>query len=191
VYHSFSPDGQSLVFIANGSRRTVLIAGGVAQTVADSTSPTPGSWGDGRQILYGFKNALWLVSSDGGDRRMVAGPDSSKGIRGYAHPARAPRRHPCPHHGCLVEQRRRSIRGRPAGLPDLSRAHADHRVHHPGLGDRPDPRAPPRPRGGGQAAARRPAVAGSAIAPYVRRRLDRARLKFLSCIWPAPLTTNP
>jgi len=86
VYHSFSPDGQSLVFIANGSLRTVLIAGGVAQTVADSTSPTPGSWGDGRQILYGFKNALWLVSSDGGDRRMVAGPDSSKGIRGYAHP---------------------------------------------------------------------------------------------------------
>jgi len=152
------------------------------------------------------------------------------------------------------------LRGRPAGLPDLSRAHADHRVHHPGLGDRPDPRAPPPPRrdggprrraesaldprtvgtgrhatarcgppgplsrtptprsragtfgvrvrptgasdrplrrpgahgkrrpdgyrdaaaGGGQAAARRPALARSAIAPYVRRILDRARLKFLS-----------
>ena len=38
------------------------------------------------------------------------------------------------------------LRGRPAGLPDVSRAHADHRVHHPGLGDRPDPRAPPHPR---------------------------------------------
>jgi len=34
--------------------------------------------------------------------------------------------------------------------------------------------------GGGQAAARRPALAWSAIAPYVRRILDRARLNFLS-----------
>ena len=34
--------------------------------------------------------------------------------------------------------------------------------------------------GGGQATARRPALAGYAIAPYVRRILDRPRLKFLS-----------
>jgi len=155
------------------------------------------------------------------------------------------------------------LRGRPARVSDGSRAHADHRVHHPGVGDRPDPRPPPLPRGprgprgprrraesaldprtvwtgphatsrrgppgplsltptprpragtfgvrvrptgasdrsprrpdahgnrrpgghrgaaagGDQAAARRPALAGYAIAPYVHWILDRARLKFLS-----------
>jgi len=35
------------------------------------------------------------------------------------------------------------LRGRPPRVPDVSRAHADHRVHYPGVGDRPDPRAPP------------------------------------------------
>ena len=38
-------------------------------------------------------------------------------------------------------------RGRPARVSDASRAHADHRVHHPSVGDRPDPHPPPRPRG--------------------------------------------
>ncbi len=36
--------------------------------------------------------------------------------------------------------------------------------------------------GGGQAAARWPALARSAIAPYARRILDRPRLKFLSWV---------
>ena len=39
------------------------------------------------------------------------------------------------------------FRGRPARVPDLPRPHADRRVHHPGVGDRPDPHPPPRPRG--------------------------------------------
>ena len=38
-------------------------------------------------------------------------------------------------------------RGRPARVSDASRAHADHRVHHPSVGDRPDPHPPPLPRG--------------------------------------------
>jgi len=38
----------------------------------------------------------------------------------------------------------------------MLRAQADHRVHHPGLGDRPDPRAPP--RGGARDAGRRTPV---------------------------------
>jgi len=65
------------------------------------------------------------------------------------------------------------------------------RVRPTGASDRcprrPDAHGPRRPdghrgaaAGGGQAAARRPALAGSAIAPYVRRILDQARLNFLS-----------
>ena len=34
------------------------------------------------------------------------------------------------------------LRGRPPRVPDVPRAHADHRVHHPAVGDRPDPHAP-------------------------------------------------
>ena len=35
----------------------------------------------------------------------------------------------------------------PARVSDVSRAYANHRVPHPGVGDRPDPHPPPRPRG--------------------------------------------
>jgi len=42
------------------------------------------------------------------------------------------------------------LRGRSARVPGLPRRHADRGVHHPGVGDRPDPRAPPHPcRDGG------------------------------------------
>ena len=39
------------------------------------------------------------------------------------------------------------LRSRPARVSDVSWAYADHRVHHPGVGNRPDPHQPPRPRG--------------------------------------------
>ena len=63
------------------------------------------------------------------------------------------------------------VRVSPAGASDPS----------PLSTGRPQKTPPGRPsrRGGGQAAARPPALAGSAIAPYVRRILDRARLNFL------------
>ena len=61
------------------------------------------------------------------------------------------------------------LRGRPARLPDVSRAHADHRVHHPSLGDRPDPRAPPRPRRDGGPRRR----TESAVDPHHRHRAPR------------------
>ena len=38
------------------------------------------------------------------------------------------------------------LRGGPAGVSDVSRAHAGRRVHHRGVGDRPDPHPPPDPR---------------------------------------------
>ena len=40
-----------------------------------------------------------------------------------------------------------ALRGRPARVSDVSRAHAARRVHHPDVGDRPDPRPPSDPRG--------------------------------------------
>ena len=38
------------------------------------------------------------------------------------------------------------FRGRPARVSHLPRRHANRRLHHPDVGDRPDPRAPPDPR---------------------------------------------
>ena len=38
------------------------------------------------------------------------------------------------------------LRGRPPRVSDVPRAHADHRLHHAAVGDRPDPDARPHPR---------------------------------------------
>jgi hypothetical protein len=77
-------------------------------------------------------------------RRRYATPDRPRAT------TRADRGHP-PMGGPVAAD----VRGRPAGLPDLSWPHAGRRVHHPGLGDRPDPRASPdarRARGARRAA---------------------------------------
>jgi transposase len=38
-----------------------------------------------------------------------------------------------------------ALRGRPARVPHVPQRHADHRLRHAAVGDRPDPDAPPRP----------------------------------------------
>ena len=78
------------------------------------------------------------------------------------------------------------FRGRPARVPDLPWPHAGRRVHHPSLGDRPDPRACPDPRRarGARWAAEPPIDAG----PHESGRVTRAaRPRCLD----RPLSTAP
>ena len=78
------------------------------------------------------------------------------------------------------------FRRRPARVPDLPWPHAGRRVHHPSLGDRPDPRACPDPRRarGARRAAEPPIDAG----PHESGRVTRAaRPRCLD----RPLSTAP
>ena len=63
------------------------------------------------------------------------------------------------------------LRGRPPRVSRLPRRDADRRVHHPGVGDRPDPHPPPRPpcAGGPRRRAEPPIDAGPPEPGHVTR----------------------
>ena len=67
-------------------------------------------------------------------------------------------------------------RGRPARVPDMLRAHADHHVHHPSLGDRPGPRAPSRTIAHHRARTTREPPAGPRNPPSARDPREPARV---------------
>ena len=72
VSPGFSPDGRWLTFVAGGSLRKVQVVGGTPQMLSDSASGAS-SWGDGGDVVYTSPNgSLWIVSSDGGNRRLLA-----------------------------------------------------------------------------------------------------------------------
>ena len=82
------------------------------------------------------------------------------------------------------------LRGRPARVPDVSRAHADHRVQHPALSDRSDPHPPPHPRLHGRVRRR----AESAVDPQTVRtvRTVRTGRHATTCVGaPGPLSLTP
>ena len=85
LYPSFSPDGRALLFIVDRSLKKVSVAGGTPQTLADS-AVAQSSWGDGGNVVYESAGSLWLISSDGGGRRLLARPDSSRGFARYLQP---------------------------------------------------------------------------------------------------------
>ncbi len=85
---SFSPDGQSLVFVASGRLMKVAAEGGAALPLADSVDGQP-SWG-GDVIVFTRRGSLWAVPAAGGSARLVARPDSAHGQRAFAWPDMLP-----------------------------------------------------------------------------------------------------
>jgi hypothetical protein len=85
LYHSFSPDGRSLLFMVDRSLKKAPVVGGTPQTLADSATSLS-SWGDGGNVVYELSGSLWLVSSDGGNRRFLAKPDPARGFGRYLQP---------------------------------------------------------------------------------------------------------
>ena len=81
----FSPDGQALLYVADGRLLKVSSAGGAALPLADSTGGQH-SWGDGDRVVFIRRGAVWSVPAGGGTPRLVAGPDSSRGVRALAWP---------------------------------------------------------------------------------------------------------
>jgi serine/threonine-protein kinase len=64
----FSPDGQSVGFLANGELRKVPLAGGPAVTLCQAATIFGASWGDDGNIVFAMERngGLWRVPASGG-----------------------------------------------------------------------------------------------------------------------------
>ncbi|MFB3062911.1 MAG: TolB family protein, partial [Candidatus Binatia bacterium] len=87
----FSPDGTSLAFFAGGQLRKVSLMGGSPITICDSQVVVGGSWGSEDTIVFAALSesgrlTLYRVSAAGGEREILATPDSDKGETGYWDP---------------------------------------------------------------------------------------------------------
>ncbi len=78
----FSPDGQSLGFVADGRIRKVPVGGGPAITVCPvETTVLGASWGTNDIIVFATATALWQVPAGGGSPRVLAMADTGRGVR--------------------------------------------------------------------------------------------------------------
>jgi serine/threonine-protein kinase len=76
---TFSPDGHSIGFSAEGKIKKIPVAGGVATVVSDSGwAPT---WTDRGEILFVINDEIWRVPENGGSRTLVARPDAEHAYR--------------------------------------------------------------------------------------------------------------
>lgn len=79
-YPFFSPDGAWLGFEVRGSIRKVPLSGGPAITVLDAgTNVVGASWGANDVMVFATGSALWQVSASGGEARIVAVADTTRG----------------------------------------------------------------------------------------------------------------
>ena len=84
---ALSPDGSEVLFTVRGALKRVSVRGGAARLVVDSAVGTgQASWGDAGQIVYAFRDKLWIVSENGGPPRVLAVPDSTRHHAGYGWP---------------------------------------------------------------------------------------------------------
>ena len=78
----FSPDGKWLGFVMGNAIRKVSLSGGPAITVCQVATNVPGaSWGTNDVIVFATPAGLWQVPASGGDPRLVAASDTSRGER--------------------------------------------------------------------------------------------------------------
>ena len=77
---AWSPDSQSVAFLAGGNLKKLDIAGGAPQNLATYTNPAAGiSWSRQDVILFGSAGAINRVSASGGEASPVTVLDSKQG----------------------------------------------------------------------------------------------------------------
>ena len=82
---SFSPDGASLLYVADGRLMKVSSEGGSALPLADSTDGAH-SWGDANEVVFTRRGSVWSVPAGGGSPQLVARADSANGIKALSLP---------------------------------------------------------------------------------------------------------
>jgi serine/threonine-protein kinase len=83
-----SADGKEVLFTLVGrlsSIRSVPLQGGTVRTVSDSGG-LGATWSESGDILLPRTGSLYVIPADGGPRRLIASPDSSRGLFSLAWP---------------------------------------------------------------------------------------------------------
>ena len=84
-YPFWSPDSQSIAFVATGKLKRLKIASGALEEVCEAPATGAGDWADGFLIL-GFQGALWRIPESGGPRQRIRSVDGSRGELEYSSP---------------------------------------------------------------------------------------------------------
>ncbi len=88
---TWSPDSQSVAFMAGSSVKRIELSGGTPQTLTSYGAPASGiSWGPGDVILFGSAGAINRISASGGEATPVTAADSPHGESGHARPVLLP-----------------------------------------------------------------------------------------------------
>jgi eukaryotic-like serine/threonine-protein kinase len=84
---AWSPDSQSIAFMADGSLKKIDISGGSPQTLAPFVNPATGiSWNRQDVILYSSSGVINRVPASGGEASPVTALDTQQGELGQARP---------------------------------------------------------------------------------------------------------
>jgi serine/threonine-protein kinase len=85
-----SPDGTEIAFASDGGSgmiKRMPLHGGAPRALVDSATPNGQvSWDASGLIVVGLNSRLYTASADGGQRRLLASPDSSRGLLRYGFP---------------------------------------------------------------------------------------------------------
>ncbi len=84
---AWSPDSQSIAFMAGGSLKKIDVSGGTPQTLASLSNPATGvSWGRDDVILFGSAGVIDRIAASGGEVTPVTAIDSQHGEQGHGRP---------------------------------------------------------------------------------------------------------
>jgi serine/threonine protein kinase len=84
---AWSPDSQSIAFMAEGSVKRIDLAGGAPQTLAPYGAPSSGiSWSPQDVILFSSAGILSRVSASGGEATPVTAIDLQRGEQAHGRP---------------------------------------------------------------------------------------------------------
>jgi serine/threonine-protein kinase len=84
----FSPDSQSLGFVAGAALKRAALSGGAPMKVAGLTQMRGATWGDDGWIYYtpSASSGLWRVRADGGAPEQLTTPDFAQGEKSHRYP---------------------------------------------------------------------------------------------------------
>ena len=78
--HPFwSPDGQSLAFVAGSDLKRVDLVGGAPHILGTTFAPWQGTWGSGGILYAALDGNTGIISAEGGPARAAVAPDARKG----------------------------------------------------------------------------------------------------------------